>query len=114
MDNPPPAMTVTDSAISGNANVDRLAALEAFDRLSRAFSSGFDDSKSQAYSHLLKDLMDNSALLVSGGLMTANEILGKIEDLQEHMHKDGGTGRATLDEFHDFFGAPMDTTEPAP
>ncbi len=97
-----------ETPVSGNERADRLAALEAFNRLSRAFAAGFDESKSQAYGNLLKDLMDNSALLVSGGLMSANEILGKIEDLQNHMHKDGGTGRTVADEFHSWFNSPVE------
>lgn len=47
--------------------------------------------------------MDNSALFVSGALMTAKEILDKIEDLQAHIKKGGTAGRSLTDLFHSFF-----------
>jgi len=79
---------------------DRIAALGVFERISRSFATGFDNSEPQAYGDLLKDLMDNSALLVSGGLMSAKELLDKIEDLQQHIRKGGTGGRSVTDEFH--------------
>ena len=69
----------------------------------RAFAEGFDESEPQAYGRLLKDLMDNSSLLVSGGLMSAKEVLDKMQDLQLHIKKGGTGGRSMPDLFHDWF-----------
>ncbi len=44
--------------------------------------------------------MDYGALLVSGGLMSAKELLDKMEDLQQHIRKGGTGGRWVADEFH--------------
>ncbi len=87
-------------ALTGDIIQDRLSALQVFERLSRAFATGFDSSEPAAYGNLLKDLMDNSGLLVSGGLMSAKEVLDKIEDLQIHIRKGGTGGRTVADEFH--------------
>jgi hypothetical protein len=81
---------------------DRIAGLKAFERISQAFVSGFDESEPQAYGNLLKDLMDNSSLLVSGGLMSAKEVLDKLEDLQAHIRKGGTGGRSMPDLFSDW------------
>lgn len=82
---------------------DRLSGLEAFERISRAFADGFDESEPQAYGRLLKDLMDNSALLVSGGLMSAKEVLDKMQDLRDHLKKGGTGGKSMTDLFHGWF-----------
>jgi hypothetical protein len=81
---------------------DRKAGLQAFERISQAFAEGFNDSEPAAYGRLLRDLMDNSSLLVSGGLMSAKEVLDKLEDLQQHIKKGGGGGRSAIDIFHDW------------
>lgn len=91
--------------VTGDPVADRLSALTVFERLSRAFAIGLDTSEPQAYSGLLRDLMDNSALLVSGGLMSAKELLDKIEDLQSHIKKGGTSGRSMMDVFHDFMNS---------
>lgn len=98
-----------DSAVNvtGDLVADRLTALKVFERLSRAFATGLDSSEPQAYGDLLKDLMDNSALLVSGGLMSAKELLDKIEDLQLHIKKGGTGGRSTTDLFHDWLNGDL-------
>ena len=88
------------TVVTGDPVKDRLTALTVFERISRSFATGFDNSEPQAYGDLLKDLMDNSALLVSGGLMSAKELLDKIEDLQTHIRKSGTGGRSVVDEFH--------------
>lgn len=88
----------------------RAAALSAFSRLSRAFAAGFDDSEPQAYATLLKDLMDHAALLVDGNLMSAKEVLDKIEDLQQHIHKRGGSTKTVADEFSAWFNAPTEAS----
>jgi hypothetical protein len=88
------------TVVTGDPVKDRLTALSVFERISRSFATGFDNSEPQAYGDLLKDLMDNSALLVSGGLMSAKELLDKIEDLQTHIRKGGTGGRSVTDEFH--------------
>jgi len=84
---------------------DRLAGLKVFESISRRFAEGFDDSEPKAYGDLLKDLMDNSALLVSGGLMSAKEILDKMADLQTHIKRGGTGGRTVADEFSHWFNA---------
>ena len=89
--------------VTGDISKDRLAALSVFERLSRAFAMGLDSSEQQAYGELLKDLMDNSALLVSGGLMSAKELLDKIEDLQIHIKKGGTAGKSAADIFSAWF-----------
>jgi len=89
--------------VTGDMTKDRLAGLQAFERISRAFAEGFDESEPQAYGRLLKDLMDNSSLLVSGGLMSAKEVLDKMQDLQLHIKKGGTGGRSMPDLFHDWF-----------
>lgn len=76
-----------------------------FERISRAFATGLDTSEPQAYATLLKDFMDNSALLISGGLMTAKEILDKIEDLQQHIKRGGTGGRSMTDLFHEWLNS---------
>jgi hypothetical protein len=81
---------------------DRLAGLKAFERISQAFATGLDESEPQAYGQLLRDLMDNSSLLVSGGLMSAKEVLDKLEDLQAHIKKGGHGGRSPIDIFHEW------------
>jgi len=43
--------------------------------------------------------MDYGALLVSGGLMSAKELLDKIEDLQLHIKKSGTSGKSMTDVF---------------
>lgn len=52
---------------------------------------------------LRKDLMDNSSLLVSGGLMSAKEILDKLEDIQTHIRKGGSGGLSVADQFSKWF-----------
>jgi hypothetical protein len=86
--------------VTGNMTEDRLAGLKAFERISRAFANGFNESEPQAYGQLLRDLMDNSSLLVSGGLMSAKEVLDKMDDLQQHIKKGGHGGRSAIDIFH--------------
>ena len=90
---------------------DRIKALGVFSTLSQAFATGLDDSESQAYGNLLKDLMDNSALLVSGGLMSAKEVLDKIEDLQQHIRKSGTSGKSVTDIFHGWLSGKDDGEE---
>lgn len=90
-------------AVTGDPVKDRLAALKAFERISRAFAEGIDDSEPQAYGNLRKDLMDNSSLLVSGGLMSAKEILDKLEDIQTHIRKGGSGGLSVADQFSKWF-----------
>lgn len=92
--------------VTGDAAADRLTALQVFERLSRAFATGFDESEPQAYGNLLRDLMDNSALLVSGGLMSAKEVLDKIEDLQQHIRKSGTSGKSMTDIFQSWLNDP--------
>jgi len=89
-------------AVTGEITTDRLAGLQAFQRISQAFANGFEESEPQAYGRLLKDLMDYGALLVSGGLMSAKELLDKLEDLQQHIKKGGTGGRSMPDLFHDW------------
>lgn len=92
--------------VTGNMDTDRLNGLKAFENISRRFAEGFDDSSgSESYGNLLKDLMDNSSLLVSGGLMSAKEILDKIEDLQEHIKQSGTRGLSVADEFNRWLNA---------
>jgi len=86
--------------ITGDINKDRLSGLQAFQRISQAFAKGFDESEPQAYGRLLTDLMDYGALLVSGGLMSAKELLDKIEDLQTHIKKSGTSGKSVTDIFN--------------
>jgi hypothetical protein len=86
--------------LTGDVVEDRLEALKAFERVSRQFAIGFNDSEPEAYGNLLRDLMDNSALFVSGGLMSAKEVLDKIEDLQTHIKKGGTQGKSVTDVFH--------------
>jgi hypothetical protein len=88
------------TVVTGDPVKDRLTALTVFERISRSFATGFDNSEPQAYGDLLKDLMDNSALLVSGGLMSAKELLDKIEDLQQHIKKGGTGGKSMVDLFN--------------
>lgn len=88
------------SPVTGDLIQDRLSGLKVFESISRRFAEGFDESEPKAYGDLLKDLMDNSALLVSGGLMSAKEILDKMADLQTHIKKGGTGGRTVADEFH--------------
>jgi hypothetical protein len=97
---------VADSAtnapveITGDVTKDRLAGLKAFQRISQAFAQGFDESEPLAYGRLLTDLMDYGALFVSGSLMSAKELLDKIEDLQGHIKKGGTGGKSMPDMFH--------------
>ncbi len=86
-------------AVTGDIGKDRLAGLQAFQRISQEFARGFDESEPQAYGRLLTDLMDYGALLVSGGLMSAKELLDKIEDLQLHIKKSGTSGKSMTDVF---------------
>jgi len=88
--------------VTGDLTKDRLEGLKVFERISKHFATGFDDSEPQAYGDLLRDLMDNSSLLVSGGLMSAKEILDKIEDLQQHIKKGGTSGRTVVDVFNEW------------
>lgn len=92
--------------VTGNIEQDRLAGLEAFERISQAFAKAFDNSEAEAYGCLLQDLMDNSSLLVSGGLMSVKEVLDKVEDLQQHIKKGGTGGRSPIDVFHTWLNAP--------
>jgi hypothetical protein len=96
---------------TGDMGKDRLAGLKAFERISQAFADGFNDSEPQAYGQLLRDLMDNSSLLVSGGLMSAKEVLDKLEDLQQHIKKGGHGGRSPIDIFHSWLNAEPEPTE---
>ena len=89
-------------AVTGDLSKDRINGLQSFQRISQAFARGFDDSEPAAYGRLLKDLMDYGALFVSGGLMSAKELLDKIEDLQQHIKKGGSGGRSMTDLFHDW------------
>jgi hypothetical protein len=93
---------VDKPTVTGDITTDRLAALQVFERITQAFATGFDESEPQAYGQLLRDLMDNSALLVSACLMSAKEVLDKIEDLQQHIKKGGTGGRSVSDQFHDW------------
>jgi hypothetical protein len=95
-------------AITGNITEDRLAGLHAFQRISQQFAEGFNESEPQAYGRLLTDLMDYGALLVSGGLMSAKELLDKIEDLQTHIRKSGTSGKSVADEFHSWLNSEGD------
>jgi hypothetical protein len=98
-------------AITGDITKDRIAGLHAFQRISQAFAKGFDESEPQAYGRLLTDLMDYGALLVSGGLMSAKELLDKLEDLQQHIRKQGSGGRSVADEFHLWLNSASDGME---
>lgn len=85
-------------------NESRQKALSTYSELSKRFVTNFDRSESEAYATLLKDLMDNSAVLIEGGVMSAKEVLDKIEDLQLHLKKAGGQGGKTMgDMFADWF-----------
>ena len=97
--------------VTGDPIKDRISGLAVFERISRAFATGFDDSEPQAYGYLLKDLMENSALLVSGGLMSAKELLDKLEDLQKHIRKGGSGGRSMPDLFHDWLNGSSEGSE---
>ena len=101
-------MADAPTVVTGNVTTDRLAALQVFERLTQRFSAGFDSSEPQAYGTLLKDLMDNSALLVSAGLMSAKEVLDKIEDLQQHIRKQGTGGRSMPDLFHEWLNTSVE------
>jgi len=50
--------------------------------------------------------MDYGALFVSGGLMSAKELLDKLEDLQTHIKKGGTGGRSVAEEFHLWLNGP--------
>ena len=91
--------------ITGDVTKDRLAGLKAFQRISQAFAQGFDESEPQAYGRLLTDLMDYGALFVSSSLMSAKELLDKIEDLQQHIKKGGTGGRSMPDLFHEWLNS---------
>jgi hypothetical protein len=97
------------ASVTGNASVDRERALVAFNRISQRFAVGFDDSEPKAYGDLLRDLMDHAALLIAGGLMSAKEVLDKIEDLQQHIKKGGSAGKSALDLFNGWFNDPVPT-----
>lgn len=97
--------------VTGDIAKDRLAGLQAFQRISQAFAKGFDESEPQAYGRLLTDLMDYGALLVSGGLMSAKELLDKIEDLQQHIRKSGTSGRSVTEIFHEWLNGESTHTE---
>jgi hypothetical protein len=74
----------------------REAALAKYDEIMRRFTTTFEKSESEAYGTLLRDLMDNSSLLIAGQIMSAKEILDKTEDLQVHLKKAGGAGGKTM------------------
>lgn len=103
--------TLLADGVTGDISADRIAGLKVFQRLSRAFATGFDTSEPQAYGDLLKDLMDNSALLVSGGLMSAKELLDKIEDLQQHIKRGGTAGKSMADVFHSWLNGASEPEE---
>lgn len=98
-------MEKRETAVTGDIGTDRLTGLQAFQRISQTFANGFDNSEPEAYGNLLKDLMDYGALFVSGGLMSAKELLDKIEDLQQHIRKGGTGGRSIADLFHEWLNA---------
>jgi hypothetical protein len=102
---PKPLPSLPKVVVTGNMTEDRLAGLKAFERISQAFATGLDQSEPQAYGQLLRDLMDNSSLLVSGGLMSAKEVLDKLEDLQAHIKKGGHGGHSAIDIFHSWLNA---------
>jgi hypothetical protein len=106
----PPNAPVT---LTGDITKDRLEGLHAFQRISQAFAKGFDESEPQAYGRLLTDLMDYGALLVSGGLMSAKELLDKIEDLQQHIKKGGTSGKTVVDVLHEWMNGagPLEASE---
>lgn len=88
--------------MTGDIEQDRRLGLEAFERISQAFAQAFDSSEAEAYGCLLQDLMANSSLLISGGLMSAKEVLDKLEDLQQHIKKGGSGSRSPIDVFSDW------------
>jgi hypothetical protein len=98
----PPSPPAAGATVTGDLVQDRVAGLHAFQQISQAFAKGFDDSEPQAYGRLLNDLMHYGALFVSGGLMSAKELLDKMEDLQQHIRKGGTGGRSMPDLFHDW------------
>ena len=95
--------------VTGDITKDRLAGLQAFQRISQAFAKGFDESEPLAYGRLLTALMDYGALLVSGGLMSAKELLDKIEDLQQHIRKTGTSGKSVVEIFNSWLNGDGDS-----
>lgn len=82
--------------LNGNEKEVRVAALKKYEEISRCFTSTFETSEPKAYGDLLKNLMDNASLFIAGQIMTAKEVLDKIEDLQIHLKKSGGAGGRTM------------------
>lgn len=62
--------------------------------MSCRFVANYDESQSKAYRTLLKDMMENSAILIEGGIFTGKEVLDKLEDLQAHL-KGGDEGKTS-------------------
>ncbi len=89
--------------LSGDEKQIRVSALRKYEEISRAFTFTFETSEPKAYGDLLKNLMDNASLFIAGQIMTAKEVLDKIEDLQIHLKKSGGAGGRTMaDMFYDW------------
>lgn len=89
--------------LSDNDKDNRDNALRKYEEMSRRFTSTFETSEPKAYGDLLKDLMDNASLFIAGQIMSAKEVLDKIEDLQVHLKKSGGSGGRTMgDMLHDW------------
>ena len=82
--------------LEGSERELRVGALRRYNEIMRSFTSTFQSSESEAYGNLLRDLMDNSSLLIAGQIMSAKEILDKTEDLQVHLKKSGGAGGKTM------------------
>lgn len=94
--------------VTGDMDQDRRAGLEAFERISQAFAEAFSSSEGEAYGQLLRDLMDNSSLLISGGLMSVKEVLDKIEDLQQHLKRGGSGSRSPIDLFSEWLNGNLE------
>lgn len=102
--------TVT-ATVTGDPVQDRLASLHAYQQITQRWASLVDDSEPEAYGALRKDLMDYGALIVSGGLMSAKEHLDKLEDLQQHIRKQGTSGKSVTDQFTEWFNEPSEVDE---
>ena len=63
--------------------------------MGQEFNENYEKSVTKAYRELLKDLSKHMSLLVDGGVMTAKEVLDKIEDLQKHLKSGGDEGKKT-------------------
>ena len=90
----------TPVVVSGDIIKDRLEGLHAFGRMTQRWAELVDTSEPQAYGRLRRDLMDYSEIFISGQLMSAKEVLDKLDDLQQHIKKGGTGGLSVADEFH--------------